>query len=169
MASKRNVRAVVVSRPVLDADADRRVCLEVQPPLSSDAQGGAYTLRVGADTAKPSTFTFPAAYGFGAAAADTLCAMEIEPLLRGCMDGESAAVIAYGQTGAGKSFVCGTQACKEQWAGSVGAFLARRIFELHAELGSGGNLKVSCGMVVSRLYVQIAHADWAQQSFHPRD
>ena len=148
MDSTRNVRAVVVSRPVLDGDADPRVCLEVQP-VDTGAQGASYTLRVGADTAKPSTFTFPAAYGFGAAPAASLCPTEIEPLLRGCMAGESAAVVAYGQTGAGKSFVCGTEARGAQWDGSVGAFIARRIWELHAELGAAEGLKVHCSMVVS--------------------
>lgn len=52
-------------------------------------------------------------YGHHGADASQLCAQEVAPLLDRLSAGESSAVIAYGQTGAGKSFTMGTERYEE--------------------------------------------------------
>jgi hypothetical protein len=148
----RNVRAVAVVRPPLAHDADPRECLAVRRRAEGehDSEGGSpacYALEVGQGAAgKPSSsYTFPAVYGHQALAAEDLCRVEIEPLLAAVFAGESSAVIAYGQTGAGKSFACGTEA-SGAWGGSVGAYAARRLFELAGERGCSG-LRVEAGFI----------------------
>lgn len=88
-------------------------------------------------TATPSKeprYQFAAAYGFQAHPLETLCSQEVEPLIQGFLNGESAAIVAYGETGSGKSYICGTQALKSQpWEHSIGPYVARRVWEWAAE------------------------------------
>jgi len=94
-------------------------------------------------------FWFDHVYGYGANDLDLLCVEHVEPLLQACLQyGEHAAIVAYGQTGAGKSYVCGTEAVKSPsvWRGSLGSFVSRRIFELVRELKLA-EVEVTCSMV----------------------
>lgn len=140
----RNVKAVVVVRPPLAQDSAQRECLHASP-----LGDGSYAVSLDALAGKEANFTFPAAYGHGAQPPEALCPTEIEPLLQGCFAGESACVLAYGHTGAGKSYTMGTEAHGARWEGSVGAFVSRRIFEMAAERGLAA-VVVECGMVEVR-------------------
>jgi len=84
------------------------------------------------------SFQFPVVYGYQGDDLDSLCQREVEPLLQGSFCGESSACIAYGQTGAGKSYLCGTEAnlqskSPDPWKNSVGAYVSRRIWEIQKE------------------------------------
>ena len=94
-------------------------------------------------------FWFDHVYGYGANDLDDMCVEHVEPLLKACLEyGEDAAIVAYGQTGAGKSYVCGTEAVKTSslWRGSLGSFVSRRLFELVRELKLS-EVEVTCSMV----------------------
>ena len=72
---------------------------------------------------------------------------EVEPLLLAALKGESGAIIAYGATGSGKSFVMGTEALRPEmpWSNSVGQYVPRRLWQLATDQGLA--LTVQCAMV----------------------
>lgn len=70
------------------------------PPADSHRDAGLYRDISVEREGKGSVLRLPL-YGYrGGAGADELCEREVAPLLRRLLDGESCAVIAYGQTGA---------------------------------------------------------------------
>ena len=94
------------------------------------------------------SYEFPYVYGHKARDLDELSRDHVEPLLLGCLQGESAAVVAYGETGSGKSYLCGTEAlkCPNQWQGSLGCYVSRRIFEMAKECKLE-DFHVECSMI----------------------
>lgn len=139
----RKVRSVVVVRPVevvpheSTGPGQNSVTTEVIPVsiCVSRHEGGGYKVQ-SAPGIVPffgESLIFPAVYGenVGGQPLETLCHEELEPLLQGCFRGESAAAIAYGQTGAGKSFLCGTEWKKKvPWSGSIASYIARRLWQM---------------------------------------
>lgn len=151
---ERYVKPVVVIRPpesYHQGTFDSLDCISVERKVG-DGEEDVFDIRVQASgkQQKERQYSFAnAVYGFGGKPIDDLCVEQIEPLLRGCLvKGESAAVIAFGETGAGKSFVCGTQniATERAWEGSIGSFTSKRIFELEKELNLV-DLVVECSMI----------------------
>jgi len=133
----RSVRTVAVVRPPQPSEQLANLLLSVavtrpQGNLENDAdvQGReSYAINCGGHS-----FHFPAVYGYQGDDLDSLCQREVEPLLQGSISGESSACIAYGQTGAGKSYLCGTESISpDPWKNSVGAYVSRRIFEIQKE------------------------------------
>lgn len=125
-SKSRAVRAVAVVRPPHPAERTSLTGLVSVERLEDD---DGYSIKCG-----DATFAFPEVYGYQSEDLDSLCSREVEPLLQGCLAGESAAIIAYGQTGAGKSYLCGTEYRKpDPWPNSVGAYVSRRIWEAAAE------------------------------------
>jgi hypothetical protein len=124
----RRVRAVVLVRPALAADAavlcERAADGPADDAVLCERAADGWALSIGG-----AAFAFPAVYGGGAEPIDEFCAREVEPLLAGAINGEAAAVLAYGQTGSGKSYACGTEARPEPpWPGSIAAYVARRLW-----------------------------------------
>ena len=93
-------------------------------------------------------FSFQNVYGYGGRSLDRLNEELVQPLLLGCLEGEPGAVIAYGETGSGKSYVSGTQniATEHAWDGSIGFYICHRLFELERELRLK-NMEVECSMI----------------------
>jgi hypothetical protein len=137
----RSVRTVAVIRPPEQEQVARQqVSVTVSPPpQENETEQGkqAYTINCGG-----MSFQFPAVYGHQGVDLDSLCQREVEDLLQASFKGESSALIAYGQTGAGKSYLCGTE-CKspEPWQNSVGAYVSRRIFEIKKEKEKSEKIK----------------------------
>lgn len=152
---ERYVKPVVVIRPPESYHRntfDSLDCICVERKDGEDGED-IFDIRVQASGKKQEQerlYSFAnAVYGFGGKPIDDLCIEQIEPLLRGCLvNGESAAVIAFGETGSGKSYVCGTQniATERAWEGSIGAYASKRIFELEKELNLV-DLVVECSMI----------------------
>ncbi|KAG7666667.1 hypothetical protein Ndes2526B_g04857 [Nannochloris sp. 'desiccata'] len=132
----RSVRTVAVVRPPQPSeqlDSLLSVTRVPRPPQENDASAvqrrESYTINCGGRS-----FQFPAVYGYQGDDLDSLCQREVEPLLQGSFRGESSACIAYGQTGAGKSYLCGTESkSPNPWKNSVGAYVSRRIWEIQKE------------------------------------
>jgi hypothetical protein len=162
----RQVRSVVVVRPVdvlpvLLHDSTgpgQRIVTSDVVPVSicvSQQDGGGYKVE-SAPGVVPffgDSLVFPAVYGesVGGLPLETLCHQELEPLLQGCFRGESAAAIAYGQTGAGKSFLCGTEwKTKAPWSGSIASYVAHRLWDIgsskQSEESSVKDMVVECSM-----------------------
>lgn len=153
---ERYVKPVVVIRPPESYHRNTFDSLDCICVERRDGDGGEdiFDIRVEASGKKQEQerlYSFAnAVYGFGGKPIDDLCTEQIEPLLRGCLvKGESAAVIAFGETGSGKSYLCGTTqniATERAWEGSIGAYVSRRIFELEKELNLV-DLVVECSMI----------------------
>lgn len=162
----RQVRSVVVVRPVdvlpvlphSSTEPGQRIVTSDVVPVSicvSQQDGGGYKVE-SAPGVVPffgDNLVFPAVYGesVGGLPLENLSHQELEPLLQGCFRGESAAAIAYGQTGAGKSFLCGTEWKKKApWSGSIASYVAHRLWEIgsskQSEESSVKDMVVECSM-----------------------
>ncbi|KAL4437091.1 hypothetical protein ABPG75_004230 [Micractinium tetrahymenae] len=164
----RQVRAVVVCRPPIAHDARRLggeaaasaaealAELDILAPddltpddLASDSPDADLERYIAVGKDRDHAVRLPL-YGYrGGAGAAALCEREVAPLLARLLAGESSAIIAYGQTGSGKSYTMGTEQYSKGTAPaphSVGAFCARRVFELARERGVR-DLEVSVSVV----------------------
>ncbi len=138
------VRTAVMCRPPISEDQYHHN--QNQIVIERGAHGHAIVLPTGPygqqERLQPS-----AAYGWHSEDANLMCEREVEPLLLGLTRGESAAVIAYGATGSGKSFSMGTESGERgPWENSVGAYVPRRLYELAGEQ-SLERLTVQCAML----------------------
>eukprot|EP00890_Picochlorum_soloecismus_P000994 jgi/Picsp_1/1896/NSC_05362-R1_endcodes part of kinesin len=134
---------IVVEKRGASEEAEQQFRIQVGKVSKDDGERG------GDKRTTANEFWFDHVYGYGANDLDLLCVEHVEPLLKACLGyGEHGAIVAYGQTGAGKSYVCGTEAVKSAsvWRGSLGSFVSRRLFELVRELKLT-EVEVTCSMV----------------------
>lgn len=148
MVEERHVKPVVVVRPpssYKNVQVKSSDCIHVRQHESPD---GEYEIELH-NGKKEETFAFKHLYGFGGKHINLICQDHVEPLIAGCIQrGESAAVIAYGETGSGKSYISGTQniAAEHVWEGSIGSYLCSRVFDMARELGLK-DFEVECSMI----------------------
>jgi len=145
---ERHVKPVVVVRPPAsykNVQVKASDCIHVRPRDSTD---GEYEIELH-NGKKDETFGFKHLYGYCGKEVELLCQDHVEPLVAGCVQrGESAAVIAYGETGSGKSYISGTQniATEHVWHRSIGSYLCSRIFGMAKELELK-DFEVECSMI----------------------
>lgn len=145
---ERHVKPVVVVRPPCsykNVQVQPLDCIQVQQESSGEDH---YQICL-QNGNKEESFLFKHLYGFGGKDVELLCNDQVEPLVAGCIQrGESAAVIAYGETGSGKSYISGTQNIAEEhlWQGSIGSFLCERIFGMAKELQLK-DIEIECSMI----------------------
>ena len=148
---ERFVKPVVVVRPPTDSE----LLVSTDEFVSLQKVDEGYRLKAtsiatqgGKDKRLEHSYSFKHVYGYGGEDVHRLCEEQIEPLLQGCLHGEDAAVIAFGETGSGKSFVCGTEALKASapWRGSLGSYISRRVFQL-VEESKLSSVEISCSML----------------------
>lgn len=148
MVEERHVKPVVVIRPpgsYKNVQVKASECIHVRRCESTDDE---YRIELH-NGKKDETFEFKNLYGYGGKHVDLLCKDHVEPLVAGCVQrGESAAVIAYGETGSGKSYISGTQniATEHVWSSSIGSYLCSRVFGMAKELELK-NFEVECSMI----------------------
>jgi len=148
LVEERHVKPVVVVRPpssYKNVKVKESDCIQVRACGSADEE---YEIQLH-NGKKDETFGFKNLYGYGGTNVDFLCKDHVEPLVAGCVQrGESAAVIAYGETGSGKSYISGTQniAAEHVWQGSIGSYLCSRVFGLAKELDLK-DFEVECSMI----------------------
>lgn len=150
LVEERHVKAVVVVRPPSSyktVQVKPSDCIQVKE-LNGDSNIKEYELSI-QNGKKEETFGFRHLYGFGGKDLELLCTDQVEPLIVGCVQhGEPAAIIAYGETGSGKSYVSGTQniATEHVWQGSIGSYLCDRVFGIAKELQLK-DIEVECSMI----------------------
>eukprot|EP00804_Cyclotella_cryptica_P023197 CCRYP_000397-RA/>CCRYP_000397-RA protein AED:0.07 eAED:0.07 QI:161/1/1/1/0.66/0.5/4/1180/1012 len=102
-----NIQVAVRIRPFLPFEAGSKSCIDVlrtDPDDSSPSQGNAVRIHSQAGSNKDGhTFTFDRCFGGGATQVELYQSMVL-PLLRSCLEGYNATTLAYGQTGAGKTY-----------------------------------------------------------------
>lgn len=148
MSEIRKIRPVVVIRPPLSTLESKQTHVNLK--INSK---GEYIIDLG----QGSTFTVPHVYGYQCTDLNTLAPREVDPLLKNAVQsGEAMAVLLYGETNTGKSYLCGTLPSSSSsssrikddpiWQNSIGAFTARRIWQLADELSLGA-LDVRCSFI----------------------
>ena len=153
-ASPTAVEVAFVVRPPIFEDAALGSLEELQV-AAEESQFYQITLRENAE--QPVALPAGAVYGHRSGKGHALlCPERVERLVQGALQGQSCAIIAYGATGAGKSFTMGLESgggrggsgggggCSPR---SVAGYVACRLFALAREQpGSLGSLTVEVAM-----------------------
>ncbi|KAL7484050.1 hypothetical protein ACHAW6_009695 [Cyclotella cf. meneghiniana] len=102
-----NIQVAVRVRPFLPFEAGSKSCIDVlrtDPDDSPPSQGNSVRIHSQAGNNKDGhTFTFDRCFGGGATQVELYQSLVL-PLLRSCLEGYNATTLAYGQTGAGKTY-----------------------------------------------------------------
>eukprot|EP00957_Ditylum_brightwellii_P196801 14993273-Ditylum_brightwellii.AAC.1 len=102
------IKVAVRIRPFLPIESGSKSCVEVLPdepnPANDDDQDGiGKVIQIGSGKNKDTSFTFDHALS-GNVSQNLVFITCVLPLLESCLDGYNATVLAYGQTGAGKTY-----------------------------------------------------------------
>jgi len=155
---EKSVKTAILCRPVVLEDRLAFGCLNSFPLLkiSKSSDHDTTQVHIGEDIFTPGSF-----YGYEGQGLhpDHLPVKEIDPLLTALFNGESAAIIAYGATGSGKSHFIGTNSILEDPSSSYSTnippnphsalnYIADRLWILaHQRGGIDRVLKVDVSMV----------------------
>mmetsp|Transcript_11029 Transcript_11029/g.28281 ORF Transcript_11029/g.28281 Transcript_11029/m.28281 type:complete len:724 (-) Transcript_11029:489-2660(-) len=144
------ITVVVHVRPLVEREHSSGSCID-----GNDRQGrDALSPEVMVQGNTPRTFPFDKVYGSGGAPSAELFGECVAPLVEGLFEGYNGTVLAYGQTGAGKTYILGTNAAvdnRRSWQALIPS-VSSLLFSKVAEESSNEHTEVAVKVSFFEVY-----------------